>query len=67
MLPFQIAFGFTSSFVPYYILGTVIADSDSLGSTYVGLLSAIIVLTGEPQEVLLFISGYNFDLDSKFS
>lgn len=46
LLPFQIAFGFASSFVPYYVLGTVVADSDSLGSTYVGLLSAVIVFTG---------------------
>jgi hypothetical protein len=46
MLPFQIAFGFTSSFVPYYIFGTVIAGSANLGGTYVGLLSAVIVLTG---------------------
>lgn len=46
MLPFQIAFGFASSFVPYYVFGTVIADSDNLGGTWVGLLSAIIVLTG---------------------
>lgn len=46
MLPFQIAFGFASSFVPYYVFGTVIGDSDDLGETYVGLLSAIIVLTG---------------------
>ena len=42
----QIAFGLASSFVPFYVFGTVIADSDSLGGTYVGLLSAIIVLTG---------------------
>lgn len=46
MVPFQVAFGFTSSFVPYYVLGTVIADSTSLGTTWVGLLSAIIVATG---------------------
>lgn len=46
LLPFQIAFGFASSFVPYYVFGTVIAGSDSLGGTYVGLLSAVIVLTG---------------------
>lgn len=46
MIPFQIAFGFASSFVPYYVFGTVIAGSEALGSTYVGLLSAIIVLTG---------------------
>lgn len=46
MIPFQIAFGFASSYVPFYIFGTVIGDSDSLGGTYIGLLSAIIVLTG---------------------
>jgi hypothetical protein len=46
MLPFQVSFGFCSSFVPYYIFGTVISGSPHLGSTYVGLLSAVIVLTG---------------------
>ena len=46
LLPFQIAFGFASSFVPFYILGFVIAGSESLGGTWVGLLSAVIVLTG---------------------
>lgn len=46
LIPFQIAFGFASSFVPYYILGTVIDKSSLLGPTYLGLLSAIIVLTG---------------------
>lgn len=46
LLPFQIAFGFASSFVPYYVFGTVIAGSSALGSEWVGLLSAVIVLTG---------------------
>ena len=46
MLPFQISFGFASSFVPYYIFGTVIGRSEELGSAYVGLLSSIIVGTG---------------------
>jgi MFS family permease len=46
MIPFQVAFGFCSSFVPYYVLGTVIAGSSQLGTTWVGLLSAIIVATG---------------------
>ena len=46
LLPFQIAFGFASSFVPYYVFGTVIAGSTTLGGTYVGLLSAVIVATG---------------------
>lgn len=40
----QIAFGLASSFVPFYVFGTVVADN--LGGTYIGLLSAIIVLTG---------------------
>jgi len=44
LLPFQIAFGFASSFVPYYVFGTIIADSSELGSTWVGLLSAVVVL-----------------------
>ena len=46
LLPFQVAFGFASSFVPYYVFGTVIDDSPKLGSEWVGLLSAVIVLTG---------------------
>lgn len=46
MLPFQVAFGLVSSFVPYYIFGTVIADSDTLGSAYVGILSSFIVFVG---------------------
>jgi hypothetical protein len=46
LVPFQIAFGFASSFIPYYIFGTVIADSETLGTSYVGVLSALIVLTG---------------------
>lgn len=46
IVPFQLAFGLTSSFVPYYVFGTVIADSPNLGETYIGLLSAIIVFTG---------------------
>ena len=30
----------------YYIFGTVVSDSSNLGETYVGFLSALIVLTG---------------------
>ncbi len=44
MIPFQVSFGFASSFIPYYVLGTVV--SDYIGTTYVGLLSALIVLAG---------------------
>jgi hypothetical protein len=46
MIPFQVAFGFTSSLVPFYIFGTVIADSSELGGTWIGLLSAVVVFTG---------------------
>ena len=45
IVPYQLAYGFTASFVPYYIFGTVISGSDHLGSPYVGVLSAIVVFT----------------------
>ena len=46
MIPFQIAFGLASSFVPFYVFGTVIDDSDELGGTYIGVLGSVVVLTG---------------------
>lgn len=46
LVPFQIAFGFASSFLPFYVLGTVIGKSKTIGATYLGFLSAIIVLVG---------------------
>ena len=46
LLPFQFVFGFATSFMNYYIFGTVVSDSSNLGETYVGFLSALIVLTG---------------------
>eukprot|EP01034_Spumella_vulgaris_P021875 gene21875-27950_t len=46
IIPYQIAFGFTSSLIVYYVMGTVIAESTSLGKAYVGLLSALVVLSG---------------------
>jgi MFS family permease len=46
MIPFQLAFGFTSSYVPFYVFGTIISDSDELGDDYVGGLAAFIVLVG---------------------
>lgn len=49
VIPFQLAFGFVSSMVPFYIFGTVIADN--LGGTWVGLLSAIVVLTGSSMAI----------------
>ena len=46
MMPYQWSFGITAAFVTFYINGTIIAGSDSLGDTWVGLLSAIITVTG---------------------
>ena len=46
MIPFQVAFGLASSFVPFYVFGTVIDDSDDLGGTYIGVLGSVVVLTG---------------------
>jgi len=46
LVPFQFAFGFVSSFMTFHVFGTVIGDSNSLGGTYIGLLSAIVALTG---------------------
>lgn len=46
MIPFQVAFGLASSFVPFYVFGTVISDSDDLGGTYIGVLGSVVVLTG---------------------
>lgn len=46
IIPFQIAYGFGSSMITFYVTGTVISDGTNLGSQYVGLLSAMIVLAG---------------------
>jgi hypothetical protein len=46
LIPFQLCVGLAFSFVPFYVFGTIIADSDDLGSAYVGLISACIPLTG---------------------
>jgi len=46
MMPYQWAFGITAAFISFYVMGTIIAGSDSLGDTWVGLLSAIITITG---------------------
>lgn len=46
LLPFQMAFGLASSFVPYYLFGTVVAGSHSMGLGAVGILSAMVVLVG---------------------
>ena len=42
----QAAFGLASAFVPYYVLGTIVAGSPTLGPTYVGALLALVVAAG---------------------
>lgn len=46
LLPYQINFGFVSTYVPFYIFGVIVGKSDTLGGDWVGCLSAIITLTG---------------------
>jgi len=46
LIPYQINFGFVSTYVPFYIFGVIVNKSDSLGGNWVGCLSAIITLTG---------------------
>ena len=46
MLPYQVTFGFVSTFVPFYVFGVIVNDSATLGGTWVGMLSALITLTG---------------------
>jgi len=46
LIPYQINFGFVSTYVPFYIFGVIVSKSDALGGNWVGCLSAIITLTG---------------------
>lgn len=46
LLPFQVAFGFASSFFLYYIFGTIVSGSTKLGVSYIGLMSATIMFAG---------------------
>jgi hypothetical protein len=46
LLPYQMTFGFATSFVTYYVFGTIVSDSTVLGETYVGLLSALVMFAG---------------------
>ena len=39
-------FGFASSFVTYYVYGTVVSQSIALGPKYVGVFSALIDVAG---------------------
>merc|ERR1711871_202707 len=46
MMPYQWAFGIAASFIGFYVFGVIVNQSDQLGDTYVGLLGAIITITG---------------------
>lgn len=45
-LPLQAAFGFASSYIPFYVFGTIVTGSTNFGhDKYIGLLSALVVAT----------------------
>ena len=46
LLPMQMAFGYSAGYVPYYFFGTIATESSWLGTGAVGLLSAVVVLSG---------------------
>jgi hypothetical protein len=46
IVPYQIAYGLTSSMVTYYVLTVVIGNSPSLGGEYVGFYAGVIVAAG---------------------
>jgi len=46
LLPLQMAFGYSAGYVPYYFFGTIATESTWLGTGAVGLLSALVVLSG---------------------
>lgn len=46
VMPYQWAFGIAASFIGFYVFGVIVNTSEQLGDTWVGLLSAIITLTG---------------------
>ena len=45
-LPLQGAFGFASSYIPFYVFGTIVTGSPNLGNDkFIGILSALVVTT----------------------
>lgn len=51
LMPYQWSFGVAASFIGYYVFGFIVSNSDSLGNTWVGLLSAIITITGSAMAI----------------
>ena len=37
MTPFQVAFGFASSYIPFYVFGTIVNDSPTFGGKFIGM------------------------------
>ena len=46
MTPFLVAFGFASSYIPFYVFGTIVDDSPTFGGKFIGLCSASVVVVG---------------------
>ena len=53
LLPFQFAFGFASSYIPFYLFGNIVATSPSLGTAVIGVLSSLVVTLGAIVSILL--------------
>lgn len=51
LMPYQWSFGVAGSFIGYYVFGFIVSNSENLGNTWVGLLSAIITITGSAMAV----------------
>ena len=59
LLPFQFSFGFASSFIPFYLFGTIVNSSQALGrDTSIGFFSTLIVLSGAGTASLVIWSRY---------
>ncbi len=46
LIPFQVSFALSAALLAYYIFGTIVNNSDELGEGTIGVLSAIILVTG---------------------
>ena len=58
MIPFQIAFGFASSYIPFYVFGTIVNNSSTFGGKFIGLCSALVVLVGSVVSLPVHMLGF---------
>ena len=46
LIPYQISYGFITSFVNFYVFGTIIAESSNLGIDWIAFLATVVLLIG---------------------